>query len=155
MASSGRRRRSERNGTQQLLSQQQVARAGMNRRRNQQQDKRVSFADTLLLGVSLIAAASNFALQATAFATQKSVKGFTGGASTARETGGWAIQGVARRERARRSVVLMSERRGLWPTRPPIDLRSDTVTHPTAGMRKAMHKVLCPVLYATCHGGFV
>lgn len=38
-------------------------------------------------------------------------------------------------------VIVMSERRGLWPTRPPIDLRSDTVTVPTAGMRKAMNKV--------------
>lgn len=37
--------------------------------------------------------------------------------------------------------IYMSERRGLWPSRQTIDLRSDTVTQPTAGMRKAMHKV--------------
>ncbi|CAM9977123.1 unnamed protein product [Ectocarpus sp. 4 AP-2014] len=37
-------------------------------------------------------------------------------------------------------VAMMSERRGLWPGRPTIDLRSDTVTQPTGGMRKAMHK---------------
>lgn len=44
-------------------------------------------------------------------------------------------------------VILMTERRGLWPTRPPIDLRSDTVTVPTAGMRKAMHKVYIHVMF--------
>lgn len=38
-------------------------------------------------------------------------------------------------------VAMMSERRGLWPGRPTIDLRSDTVTQPTGGMRKAMQKV--------------
>ncbi|CAM9304156.1 unnamed protein product [Scytosiphon promiscuus] len=37
-------------------------------------------------------------------------------------------------------VAMMSERRGLWPGRPTIDLRSDTVTQPTGGMRKAMQK---------------
>lgn len=36
---------------------------------------------------------------------------------------------------------MMSERRGLWPQRSTIDLRSDTVTPPTGGMRKAMQKV--------------
>lgn len=59
----------------------------------------------------------------------------------------------ARRERAAaQGVCSMSERRGLWPSRPTIDLRSDTVTQPTGGMRKAMHKVLyyccCAVLCA-------
>ena len=39
-------------------------------------------------------------------------------------------------------TIMMSERRGLWPQRSTIDLRSDTVTQPTGGMRKAMHKVL-------------
>ncbi|CAM9460897.1 unnamed protein product [Ectocarpus sp. 12 AP-2014] len=37
-------------------------------------------------------------------------------------------------------VAMMSERRGLWPGRPTIDLRSDTVTQPTGSMRKAMQK---------------
>jgi len=46
-----------------------------------------------------------------------------------------------RSERRERSVVMFSERRGLWPGRPTIDLRSDTVTQPTSGMRKAMQKV--------------
>ncbi len=46
-----------------------------------------------------------------------------------------------RSERGASSVVMFSERRGLWPGRVTIDLRSDTVTQPTGGMRKAMQKV--------------
>lgn len=57
------------------------------------------------------------------------------------------------RERtAARGICSMSERRGLWPSRPTIDLRSDTVTQPTGGMRKAMHKVL---YCAVCCTGIV
>lgn len=41
---------------------------------------------------------------------------------------------------------MMSDRRGLWPQRSTIDLRSDTVTQPTGGMRKAMQKVLSEVI---------
>lgn len=60
----------------------------------------------------------------------------------------------ARRERtAARGICSMSERRGLWPSRPTIDLRSDTVTQPTGGMRKAMHKV--PYYCAVCCTGIV
>lgn len=40
-----------------------------------------------------------------------------------------------------KEMLAMSERRGLWPSKQTIDFRSDTVTLPTAGMRKAMHKV--------------
>lgn len=58
-----------------------------------------------------------------------------------RSAGGLHVR-CGRRETAR-GTCLMSERRGLWPHRPRIDLRSDTVTQPTSGMRKAMHKVSC------------
>eukprot|EP00903_Cladosiphon_okamuranus_P009504 g9056.t1 len=50
-----------------------------------------------------------------------------------------AGQRSERSERGRVSVVMLSSR-GLWPGRPTIDLRSDTVTQPTGGMRKAMNK---------------
>lgn len=40
-----------------------------------------------------------------------------------------------------RGAIEMTERRGLWPQKLKIDLRSDTVTLPTGGMRKAMQKV--------------
>lgn len=43
---------------------------------------------------------------------------------------------------------MLSERRGLWPGRPTIDLRSDTVTQPTGGMRKAMQKVCYEKVFA-------
>lgn len=43
---------------------------------------------------------------------------------------------------------MMSERRGLWPQRWTIDLRSDTVTQPTGGMRKAMQKVPHEVIFS-------
>lgn len=45
-------------------------------------------------------------------------------------------------------TVMMSERRGLWPQRWTIDLRSDTVTQPTGGMRKAMQKVPHEVIFS-------
>ena len=45
------------------------------------------------------------------------------------------------RRKMARGACAMNERRGLWPQKPKIDLRSDTVTVPTGGMRKAMHKV--------------
>ncbi|CAM9284477.1 unnamed protein product [Ascophyllum nodosum] len=44
------------------------------------------------------------------------------------------------RRKMARGACAMNERRGLWPQKPKIDLRSDTVTVPTGGMRKAMHK---------------
>ncbi|CAM9341215.1 unnamed protein product [Laminaria digitata] len=85
------------------------------------------------LGVSAAAAVASFlSPNAEAF-----VQPALGGA-TRIETGS------SGRERARETCV-MSERRGLWPQRSTIDLRSDTVTQPTGGMRKAMQKV-CPIL---------
>lgn len=84
-----------------------------------------------LLGVSAVCA--SLPSRAEAFVTS-SVRGL----QTHHLRAGQRSEGL---ERGRISVAMMSERRGLWPSRPPIDLRSDTVTQPTGGMRKAMQKV--------------
>lgn len=78
--------------------------------------------------------------------------------------GGWGSRSRgAHAQSARQATYMMSERRGLWPQRPVIDLRSDTVTLPTGAMRKAMHKVSvreyfalerdrCSCIYFPLHG---
>lgn len=79
------------------------------------------------LGVSAAAVSSFFSSNAEAF-----VQPAAGGALRIEAQSGGD---------GRAGTVVMSERRGLWPQRSTIDLRSDTVTQPTGGMRKAMQKV--------------
>ena len=85
------------------------------------------------LGVSAVCCAS-LPSRAEAFVTS-SVRGIE------RHLHRRAGQRAERSERGKVSVAMLSERRGLWPGRPTIDLRSDTVTQPTGSMRKAMQKV--------------
>lgn len=89
------------------------------------------------LGVSAACCAS-LPSRAEAFVASSSSSSSVRGLETHLHRAG---QRAERSERGRISVAMLSERRGLWPGRPTIDLRSDTVTQPTGGMRKAMQKV--------------
>lgn len=95
-----------------------------------------SRASPLLTSLAFLVVSSTLCRRSEAFFVSNSVRGIqtNHGRRTERQKESPA------RERGR--VAMMSERRGLWPGRPTIDLRSDTVTQPTGGMRKAMQKVM-------------
>lgn len=91
-----------------------------------------------VLGVSAACCCTSLPYRAEAFVTS-SVRGLDAHRHHHRAAG---RQRSESSERGRLYVAMLSERRGLWPGRPTIDLRSDTVTQPTGAMRKAMQKVL-------------
>lgn len=91
------------------------------------------FKSVAFLAVSAACCCASLPSRAEAFVTSSGVRAL----DTHRHRAGKRPESS---ERGRISVAMLSSR-GLWPGRPTIDLRSDTVTQPTGGMRKAMHKV--------------